>query len=124
MILRPPRSTRTDTLFPYTTLFRSYFFYTWFAFRYGSGFINNQGSYLVHFFECFGIFYEYPILGPFTHSDHYGLRCCQPQGTRPGNNQDRYGIYHTININRFLSQDRPNVTLNGRKAHPTPPKNP
>src|SRR3546814_6617690 len=67
MILRPPRSTRTDTLFPYTTLFRSYFFYTWFAFRYGSGFINNQGSYLVHFFECFGIFYEYPILGPFTH---------------------------------------------------------
>src|SRR3546814_7171697 len=26
MIRRPPRSTRTDTLFPYTTLFRSYFF--------------------------------------------------------------------------------------------------
>src|SRR3546814_19528023 len=25
MILRPPRSTRTDTLFPYTTLFRSGF---------------------------------------------------------------------------------------------------
>src|SRR3546814_8229392 len=25
MILRPPRSTRTDTLFPYTTLFRSEF---------------------------------------------------------------------------------------------------
>src|SRR3546814_4083212 len=25
MILRPPRSTRTDTLFPYTTLFRSNF---------------------------------------------------------------------------------------------------
>src|SRR3546814_12760602 len=24
MILRPPRSTRTDTLFPYTTLFRSH----------------------------------------------------------------------------------------------------
>src|SRR3546814_17327989 len=24
MILRPPRSTRTDSLFPYTTLFRSY----------------------------------------------------------------------------------------------------
>src|SRR3546814_2070613 len=28
MILRPPRSTRTDTLFPYTTLFRS-FVYSW-----------------------------------------------------------------------------------------------
>src|SRR3546814_4050074 len=26
MIRRPPRSTRTDTLFPYTTLFRSVFF--------------------------------------------------------------------------------------------------
>src|SRR3546814_5282118 len=26
MILRPPRSTRTDTLFPYTTLFRSHIF--------------------------------------------------------------------------------------------------
>src|SRR3546814_20284423 len=25
MLRRPPRSTRTDTLFPYTTLFRSYF---------------------------------------------------------------------------------------------------
>src|SRR3546814_18781184 len=25
MLLRPPRSTRTDTLFPYTTLFRSAF---------------------------------------------------------------------------------------------------
>src|SRR3546814_13094585 len=26
MIRRPPRSTRTDTLFPYTTVFRSFFF--------------------------------------------------------------------------------------------------
>src|SRR3546814_4784800 len=25
MLRRPPRSTRTDTLFPYTTLFRSFF---------------------------------------------------------------------------------------------------
>src|SRR3546814_7916793 len=29
MIRRPPRSTRTDTLFPYTTLFRSYFEGVW-----------------------------------------------------------------------------------------------
>src|SRR3546814_2636342 len=28
MIRRPPRSTRTDTLFPYTTLFRSVLFFT------------------------------------------------------------------------------------------------
>src|SRR3546814_6244066 len=27
MIRRPPRSTRTDTLFPYTTLFRSFFLF-------------------------------------------------------------------------------------------------
>src|SRR3546814_14705321 len=30
MMRRPPRSTRTDTLFPYTTLFRSEFVYTLF----------------------------------------------------------------------------------------------
>src|SRR3546814_3618375 len=29
MIRRPPRSTRTDTLFPYTTLFRSFFGTYW-----------------------------------------------------------------------------------------------
>src|SRR3546814_7142031 len=29
MIRRPPRSTRTDTLFPYTTLFRSYGYQWW-----------------------------------------------------------------------------------------------
>src|SRR3546814_5588067 len=31
MIRRPPRSTRTDTLFPYTTLFRSHRPVAWFA---------------------------------------------------------------------------------------------
>src|SRR3546814_16980674 len=34
MIRRPPRSTRTDTLFPYTTLFRS----TCFPYRHARGF--------------------------------------------------------------------------------------
>src|SRR3546814_9655466 len=29
MIRRPPRSTRTDTLFPYTTLFRSKWWWPW-----------------------------------------------------------------------------------------------
>src|SRR3546814_9213494 len=29
MIRRPPRSTRTDTLFPYTTLFRSHLLNLW-----------------------------------------------------------------------------------------------
>src|SRR3546814_9179573 len=32
MIRRPPRSTRTDTLFPYTTLFRSVWASAWYTF--------------------------------------------------------------------------------------------
>src|SRR3546814_9999387 len=36
MIRRPPRSTRTDTLFPYTTLFRS-----WLHSREGAPFLNR-----------------------------------------------------------------------------------
>src|SRR3546814_5680948 len=36
MIRRPPRSTRTDTLFPYTTLFRSAEFFQ-FAPQFGNG---------------------------------------------------------------------------------------
>src|SRR3546814_3060433 len=35
MIRRPPRSTRTDTLFPYTTLFRSFVF---------EGFLHGTGD--------------------------------------------------------------------------------
>src|SRR3546814_14165496 len=38
MIRRPPRSTRTDTLFPYTTLFRSEF-----AKAEGAAFVNGTG---------------------------------------------------------------------------------
>src|SRR3546814_1531109 len=40
MILRPPRSTRTDTLFPYTTLFRSNGFDA-------AIYQNDQGQYVV-----------------------------------------------------------------------------
>src|SRR3546814_10890265 len=36
MIRRPPRSTRTDTLFPYTTLFRSV--------RFGTVFLDQPGN--------------------------------------------------------------------------------
>src|SRR3546814_14599518 len=43
MIRRPPRSTRTDTLFPYTTLFRS-----WNSPFYG---VEGQGWFLS--FHCF-----------------------------------------------------------------------
>src|SRR3546814_18539890 len=40
MIRRPPRSTRTDTLFPYTTLFRSTFLQPG-----GSGSIDGEAKY-------------------------------------------------------------------------------
>src|SRR3546814_14789795 len=50
MIRRPPRSTRTDTLFPYTTLFRS----TWVAsiifvpFFFSKGALTRAGHHLEH----------------------------------------------------------------------------
>src|SRR3546814_1485316 len=45
MIRRPPRSTRTDTLFPYTTLFRSV----------GGGIIGALvGALLFRFFQAIG----------------------------------------------------------------------
>src|SRR3546814_2649089 len=42
MIRRPPRSTRTDTLFPYTTLFRSNFIIPW---------LCNESSFPARFAE-------------------------------------------------------------------------
>src|SRR3546814_2074211 len=50
MIRRPPRSTRTDTLFPYTTLFRS---------RQG---LQTNAAYAIHylFYACF---FGLPISG-------------------------------------------------------------
>src|SRR3546814_11588377 len=44
MIRRPPRSTRTDTLFPYTTLFRSeqFNFITRCRFNFFEGFLTEQ----------------------------------------------------------------------------------
>src|SRR3546814_5291555 len=41
MIRRPPRSTRTDTLFPYTTLFRSLDPGIFKAWRYSDGWIDD-----------------------------------------------------------------------------------
>src|SRR3546814_10614991 len=42
MIRRPPRSTRTDTLFPYTTLFRSHRFVISFLCRVSAGSRGNE----------------------------------------------------------------------------------
>src|SRR3546814_3951009 len=44
MIRRPPRSTRTDTLFPYTTLFRSLLAVDRHATRSFSGCLEKQGA--------------------------------------------------------------------------------
>src|SRR3546814_4728728 len=46
MILRPPRSTRTDTLFPYTTLFRSIEWQT-VANKGGNGHIVDSGDFKI-----------------------------------------------------------------------------
>src|SRR3546814_2734047 len=47
MIRRPPRSTRTDTLFPYTTLFRSED-----AVAYAARILQDQLQVFVHFEEA------------------------------------------------------------------------
>src|SRR3546814_18033928 len=52
MIRRPPRSTRTDTLFPYTTLFRSY--------PDGGGQPHQSGARA----DCCGLFAALAIYGP------------------------------------------------------------
>src|SRR3546814_3094188 len=44
MIRRPPRSTRTDTLFPYTTLFRSHFNASSSALRHAEPIFETIGS--------------------------------------------------------------------------------
>src|SRR3546814_11499011 len=44
MIRRPPRSTRTDTLFPYTTLFRSIFLPAVIAFNSTSDSVRNENK--------------------------------------------------------------------------------
>src|SRR3546814_21103979 len=54
MIRRPPRSTRTDTLFPYTTLFRSQLVIHNAA--YDVGFLRDECNLIDH------IWPEYPII--------------------------------------------------------------
>src|SRR3546814_14973481 len=44
MIRRPPRSTRTDTLFPYTTLFRSFVACLWELERASAAVVGSAGT--------------------------------------------------------------------------------
>src|SRR3546814_17691460 len=68
MIRRPPRSTRTDTLFPYTTLFRSWScFQLWYAspigYDLGFGVFNSTEARSIHLsFALFLGFLMYPAL--------------------------------------------------------------
>src|SRR3546814_17388096 len=59
MIRRPPRSTRTDTLFPYTTLFRSV--------------LIGEGS------DLSIIEYTAEILRPASHRRHFLRQDCSPE---------------------------------------------
>src|SRR3546814_17903022 len=80
MIRRPPRSTRTDTLFPYTTLFRSFFVAAWRALRngvlnmavlvvlsVGTGYFFSVGSTFffpgVQFYEAVAVLLVFILLG-------------------------------------------------------------
>src|SRR3546814_13517936 len=53
MIRRPPRSTRTDTLFPYTTLFRSVEFRCPDAVKFGADQLRGGGASL--YLDTFGV---------------------------------------------------------------------
>src|SRR3546814_10090555 len=55
MIRRPPRSTRTDTLFPYTTLFRSAVLSGIILPRYHPGLSENGGYVIGFFFLVLGV---------------------------------------------------------------------
>src|SRR3546814_20853126 len=85
MIRRPPRSTRTDTLFPYTTLFRSF---------------DRPKALAVHAAHCPAAWpaRQHPI-----HAQHLGLgaeELCLSADHRPGgadlrrHGEERHGLPH------------------------------
>src|SRR3546814_15692638 len=65
MIRRPPRSTRTDTLFPYTTLFRSLFATISRGFRSGA---FNGTDYVTRLYDAETL-WNYEVGGKFTALD-------------------------------------------------------
>src|SRR3546814_5249163 len=76
MIRRPPRSTRTDTLFPYTTLFRSHAPFGFGGNTYGSAFYMATGFHGFHvivgtimLIVCLIRAYK----GDFTPRQHFGF---------------------------------------------------
>src|SRR3546814_19935915 len=79
MIRRPPRSTRTDTLFPYTTLFLSRFRFAMLGGTFWRWLILEQSSLPLLCVE--GIFI--PVLPPGHISTPHRLKDCSP-GRLPG----------------------------------------
>src|SRR3546814_9227808 len=70
MIRRPPRSTRTDTLFPYTTLFRSFHHLSYRVLGPLRP-LRNAGHRLLSVFPSFGTFQRYKnIMQHFRSEEH------------------------------------------------------
>src|SRR3546814_4822558 len=72
MILRPPRSTRTDTLFPYTTLFRSDR-QLWIARKASMSANRTCGEAAIDLLEAYGVDTVFGIPGVHTLDLYRGL---------------------------------------------------
>src|SRR3546814_13822324 len=87
MIRRPPRSTRTDTLFPYTTLFRSY----------SAGYVESHAS-----GECHWIDAVLPICDS-AHEGGRGRLYCQHRiGLGLAGRRVARGLFH-VHVGRLLA---------------------
>src|SRR3546814_20066391 len=108
---RPPRSTRTDTLFPYTTLFRSAF-----ELDLPEGWLAR-----LHFLRCCGEQahrYDLAVAGIDALRQRANLR----RG-RVGHGLPRLRIEQPRNIRRFRPPDRPPemAPKPNLRSHPPPP---
>src|SRR3546814_6373606 len=112
MIRRPPRSTRTDTLFPYTTLFRSEGYLGWVA-----GFLNDSFSHIQLRPVRFG--WQGDYLGSF--GQPIGNMACKPVVLNRVMHRQmtHWGILGSVDgkiipdsENRFLREDRKSTRLN------------
>src|SRR3546814_5832482 len=83
MIRRPPRSTRTDTLFPYTTLFRSNIFAPY----------TKTNSFVVRIHSPNNHVAIIHLIGMWD-AEYHATGCCADGsgGGRRGSGADRFGI--------------------------------
>src|SRR3546814_6466070 len=118
MIRRPPRSTRTDTLFPYTTLFRSWFELTLrTTITLASG--KTAGDAAVHSYKDglrFGTFFhlERPMLPELARvrvADIEELLARPAEAEKPLSSRERNNLLHVI---RALCQQADIDLVNGQ----------